>query len=84
MMLHIRLVQQKFARKWVLSDTNKRSLIKTISWRITGSGTTFLIAYLIIGNFAIAGIVGLIQFLSNTVLYFVHERVWNKIEWGKT
>jgi uncharacterized membrane protein len=66
-----------------LSDTAGRSMVKTISWRLTGSGATFLISYLIAGDFAVAGTIALIQLISNTVLYFVHERIWNKIGWGR-
>lgn len=66
-----------------MSDTNTRSLVKTVCWRITGSGATFLIAYLMVGNFAIAGAIGMIQLVSNTILYYIHERIWNKIHWGK-
>jgi uncharacterized membrane protein len=64
-----------------LSDTNKRSLAKTISWRITGSFSTFMISYFISGNFAIAGSIAIIQIIANTLLYFIHERIWNKISW---
>lgn len=64
-------------------DTARRSLVKTISWRLTGSGATFLISYLIAGDFAIAGTIAMIQLMSNTVLYFLHERIWNKIRWGR-
>jgi uncharacterized membrane protein len=67
-----------------LSDTAGRSLVKTISWRLTGSGATFLISYAIAGNFAIAGTIAVIQLISNTILYFLHERIWNKISWGRT
>jgi uncharacterized membrane protein len=66
-----------------MSDTATRSLIKTISWRVTGSGATFGISYLISGNFIIAGSIASIQLISNTILYFVHERVWNRIKWGQ-
>jgi uncharacterized membrane protein len=66
-----------------LSDTTRRSLVKTISWRLTGSGATFLISYLIAGNFVVAGTIAVIQLVSNTILYFVHERLWNKIKWGR-
>ena len=66
-----------------MSDQPKRSLVKTVSWRITGSGATFLISYLISGNFAVAGTIATIQLVSNTVLYFVHERIWNRIRWGR-
>jgi len=65
-------------------DQPKRSLVKTISWRLTGSTATFLIAYVMTGNFAIAGVIGLTQMISNTVLYYLHERVWNRIKWGQT
>ena len=67
-----------------MSDTPRRSLVKTISWRLTGSGATFLISYLIAENFAVAGTIAVVQLVSNTILYFVHERVWNRIQWGRT
>jgi uncharacterized membrane protein len=64
-------------------DTAKRSLVKTISWRITGSSATFGISYLISGNFVIAGTIASIQLVANTILYFIHERIWNRIKWGQ-
>lgn len=67
-----------------LSDTPKRSLLKTISWRVTGSGATFAISWLIAGNFAIAGTIAVIQLVVNTVLYFFHERIWNQVRWGRS
>ena len=66
-----------------MSETPRRSLVKTVSWRLTGSGATFLISYSIAGDFAVAGTIAVIQLVSNTVLYFVHERIWNKIDWGR-
>ena len=67
-----------------MSDTTRRSLVKSISWRITGSSATFLIAYLISGNISIAGTIAAIQLTANTILYYIHERVWNKIRWGQS
>jgi uncharacterized membrane protein len=64
-------------------DTRLRSLVKTISWRLTGSGATFIISWLISGNFVVAGSIAALQIVTNTVLYFFHERVWNKITWGR-
>ena len=66
-----------------MSDTSKRSLIKTITWRVTGSSATFLIAYIMTGNFAIAGVIGIVQLISNSILYYIHERAWNQIKWGR-
>jgi uncharacterized membrane protein len=66
-----------------MSDNSKRSLAKTLTWRVTGSGATFLISWLISGNLTIAGTIAVIQITANTVLYYIHERIWNKIPWGK-
>lgn len=64
-------------------ETNKRSLVKTISWRLTGSGATLLISWAILGSFSIASSIAVIQLVSNTILYYIHERIWNKVVWGR-
>ena len=71
-------------KSWSLSnsETSLRSLIKTITWRITGSSATFIISYAISGNLGIAGTIAVIQLTANTILYFIHERIWNRIRWG--
>ena len=66
-----------------MSDTTRRSLVKTISWRITGSGATFAISYAVLGNLTVSGTIAIIQLTFNTLLYFAHERVWNRINWGQ-
>ena len=67
-----------------MSDTPGRSLAKTVSWRITGSLSTFLISYLILGSFTIASSIAVAQVTINTILYFFHERAWDKVSWGRT
>jgi uncharacterized membrane protein len=64
-------------------DTKTRSLTKTVTWRITGSGATFLIAWFISGTWQMAGTIAIIQLVANTLLYYVHERFWTRIQWGK-
>ncbi len=64
-------------------DTRSRSLVKTVSWRITGSGATFAISYAISGSFGLASTIAVTQLVANTILYFIHERIWNKITWGQ-
>lgn len=66
-----------------MSDSQTRSLIKTVSWRITGSGATFLVAWAVSQDLAISGTIAVIQLTLNTLLYYLHERVWNRISWGK-
>lgn len=65
------------------SDGIKRSLTKTISWRVIGTLDTIVIAYLITGTVDHAISIGGIELVSKMLLYFFHERSWNKIQWGK-
>ena len=66
-----------------MADTPRRSMVKTVSWRVTGSTATFVISYAILGDLQTSGTIALIQLTFNTVLYFVHERLWNKLLWGQ-
>lgn len=61
----------------------KRSLAKTISWRVVGTLDTILISWLITGALSLAFSIGLIELVTKMVLYFLHERTWNNIKWGK-
>jgi len=64
-----------------LNESAARSLVKTITWRITGSSATFVIAFVMTGDFAVSGIIGVAQIVTNTILYYFHERIWNRIRW---
>ena len=66
-----------------MTETTARSIAKTLSWRVCGSTATFAISYAILGDFAVSGTIAVIQLTFNTVLYFVHERFWNWIKWGR-
>ncbi len=73
-------------KKEGLSSTDEnvhRSIVKTISWRIIGTIDTVLISWLITGTLYVAFSIGLIELVSKMLLYFLHERIWNKIKWGK-
>ncbi len=66
-----------------MTDSNGRSLAKTLTWRITGSASTFTIAYLITGSFGISSVIAFVQMGVNTVLYWLHERAWARVSWGR-
>ncbi len=59
-----------------------RSLLKAVSWRVTGSLDTFLLTLIISGNARIALSVGGFEVFTKIFLYFVHERIWSRIPWG--
>jgi len=66
-----------------MQDTFLRSIIKTISWRLTGSGATFLVSYIISHDFTMASTIAIVQLTVNTLLYYIHERIWNRVSWGR-
>lgn len=66
-----------------MNENNKRSLAKAVSWRITGTVTTFFLSLFITNNAAIAGTIALSEVLTKVGLFYLHERGWNKINWGK-
>lgn len=66
-----------------MNEKSRRSLLKTVSWRVTGSLSTAIIAWLVIGDVAVAGALALIQAMANSVLYYLHERAWNRIDFGR-
>ena len=64
-------------------DSIVRSLVKTISWRLTGTFCTFLISFIILGDITVSSTIALIQLIFNTIMFYIHERIWNIIKWGK-
>jgi len=66
-----------------MHEKSYRSILKAVSWRVTGTLDTILISFLITGNFKMAASIGLIEVFTKIVLYYIHERVWNKIKLGK-
>ena len=56
-----------------------RSVAKTISWRTVGTLDTIIISYFITGNLVMAAS---IEVITKMILYYFHERVWNKLKFG--
>ena len=64
-------------------ETNKRSIVKGISWRIIATTTTIIIVYVFFGRLDLAIAAGMIETVLKVGLYWFHERVWHKVRWGK-
>ena len=68
--------------KSYVTDTNKRHIIKTFSWRGVGTLDTILFGWLITGNPFTGLKIGGIETASKMLLYFAHEKLWYKINFG--
>ena len=61
----------------------KRSLVKTLTWRIVATTDTFIISWLITGQLSFASIIAGVEVITKMFLYYFHERVWANIKWAK-
>jgi uncharacterized membrane protein len=59
-------------------------MAKTLSFATIHFGVAFTVGYALTGSVAIGGAIALVEPACNTVAYFFHEKVWNKIEQGET
>ena len=68
-------------------DKPIKSIVKTITWRIIASATTFALALLFFGSddkaIQKATGVAITESIIKMVLYFFHERAWAKVRWDR-
>ncbi|MES9944067.1 MAG: DUF2061 domain-containing protein [Candidatus Thiodiazotropha sp.] len=75
---------EKRSQQAVTSDRPIRSLAKAISWRVTGSIDTILLSWFFTGSLSTAAAIGLTEVVTKMVLYYLHERAWNRISLGRS
>jgi uncharacterized membrane protein len=56
--------------------------MKTITWRLVGTIDTILIGWVISGNPLIGLKIGSVEIITKMILYYLHERVWYKTNFG--
>ncbi|MAU85430.1 MAG: hypothetical protein CMA21_02330 [Euryarchaeota archaeon] len=64
-------------------STKKRSLAKTITWRVVATTDTFIIAWLFTSDEVIAASIAGLEVVTKLVLYYIHERGWTSVKWGQ-
>lgn len=64
-------------------ETKTRSILKAVSWRTWATITTAVIVFIFTGRVALAVTVGLLEVFAKMALYFLHERLWHRIRYGK-
>lgn len=66
-----------------MRDSHPRSFVKGVSWRTLGTIDTIVLSFIVTGNIADSFKIGLTEVLTKIILYYLHERVWDKIPWGR-
>lgn len=64
-------------------ETHARSLMKTLSWRMAATSTTIILVFLFTGNLVLSAGIGFAEAIIKTLIYYLHERMWNKLNFGR-
>jgi len=66
-----------------MTETRKRSIVKSITWRIICIVVSIITAYFLTGKLDVSVAIGTIYNAITMILYYFHERSWNMLKWGK-
>lgn len=64
-------------------DKHWRSIVKGMSWRFFGTVDTIVISVFVTHKIAKAFAIGFTEVFTKVGLYYLHERMWLKIKWGR-
>lgn len=66
-----------------MNVTRSRSFVKALSYRIWGTVSSFVVAWVITGSAELSGLIAFWETVVKVGIYYVHERGWNFIQWGR-
>jgi uncharacterized membrane protein len=64
-------------------EKKSRSLVKAISWRMTGTLDTIVVSFIVTRRMSLAFSIGFIELFTKVLLFYFHERLWNRIAFGR-
>jgi uncharacterized membrane protein len=64
-------------------EKSYRTALKTTSWRVIATTDTFIISWYITGKLTWAGAIAGIEVFTKMFLYYGHERMWNRVSFGR-
>jgi len=68
----------------MMTDAHKRTLIKTISYRVINTSITFLMTFLLFGvSAALAAALALAQIVVGSIIFYAYDRVWLRVSWAQ-
>jgi len=62
--------------------SRKRHIAKTLTWRVTATITTTIVAWFVTGEPTTGLVVGGVEFFVKMPIYYFHERTWYKSNYG--
>jgi uncharacterized membrane protein len=64
-------------------ERHERSVVKALTWKLVATVMAFVVSYRYTRDVTAATSVALTMFVAGLVAYYIHERIWNRIPWGK-
>jgi uncharacterized membrane protein len=64
-------------------ETKRRSVAKALSWRFLATVITTTVAFVLTGKVDFALKIGVLDTSIKLFVYFAHERLWNRIPYGR-
>lgn len=64
-------------------DRAYRSVIKAVSWRLAGTLDTVLVSLIVTRRIELAVSIGFVELFTKILLYYLHERLWDRIPFGR-
>ena len=77
------MIEQLLPTPHHANEAFRRSIAKTISYRVVILVLDFVAIYLFTGQIKVAFGFMIVSNIYTTLGYFVHERIWDRIAWGK-
>lgn len=77
------MVEKLFTVRSNSEETIRRSIVKTLSYRIAILILDFVSIYAFTRQIKIAVGFMIVSNIYTTLAYFFHERIWDKVKWGK-
>lgn len=66
-----------------MKERRLRSFFKGITWRIIATLSTMTLVFIFTGDFVLTLGVGFFEVIAKLLFYYLHERVWDRIRWGR-
>lgn len=66
-----------------MKEYHRRSIVKAISYRFTGTFITVLVVFVFTGKLSLSIGIASVETTIKIAIYYFHERLWNKMHWGK-
>ena len=64
-------------------ETKRRTAVKAIVWNLIGLAMMSLVGLLMTGSVAVGGAIAVVNAAIGLSSYFVYERIWARVRWGR-